>query len=326
MELGPVTLELRPLSSPDTSTAIRRSMPDFAGGTHAHRHSIHSALVSLEALSVNPQRIVLRRVGRQAASPGSIVRQSPLPGTEITSSTRVELDVSGLGFTHSLPVGMWDSGGEATAGTREILEPLDDPLEKLRHWFHEGAPLFRIAADNPVACGRWLALFGVDPESWPRAMWYPLASLIAKMPQLSCSLEGCALALMTLAGLPIRSTKYHPVVSSLPEAATSRLGQRSSRLGVDLLLGDFVEDLAELEIEIGPVSLEVYERFAETVEDADLLRRIFEMVIPISSAFRVRWTVEDLRQAPRLGFAHHNARLGINTHMGTTLAMQGSEP
>ena len=59
----------------------------------------------------------------------------------------------------------------AYAGTLEILSGFDDPLEKLKHWFHEGAPLFRIAPDDrglrPLA-----ALFGVEPEHWPRSLWF----------------------------------------------------------------------------------------------------------------------------------------------------------
>lgn len=115
-------------------------MPALAQSTHTHTHTLHSALICLEALGVGPHRIVLRRIGRDAKAAGTIVRQFPDPGTPLTGASIIQLDIAGLGFTHALPVGMWDSGGEASAGTREILEPFDDPLEKLKHWFHEGAP------------------------------------------------------------------------------------------------------------------------------------------------------------------------------------------
>ncbi len=294
----------------------QRRMPALAGGTHGYTHSIHSALVSLAALEIGAAQIVLRRAGRDAHAPGTIVRQRPAPGTVLTGSMLIELDVAGLGFTHALPVGMWDSGGESAAGTREVLEPLDDPLEKLKHWFHEGAPLFRLAPEDAAACARWLALFGVQAEEWPRALWYRLASLIAEVAQLSCSEEGCAFALEVLLGLPMEGFSYHPTLAMLTATDLSRLGSHATRLGVDFVLGDAVEDLATTEIAIGPVALEVYEFFAETKQGAALLRRVLELLRPISPGYDVHWSVEDRTQPPRLGIAKANSRLGLNTHLG----------
>ena len=315
-------MELEPQAATPQTTAPTvplRVMPALAGGTHGYTHSVHSALVSLRALEVSAARIVLRRAGRDAHESGTIVRQSPVAGTPLTPGTLIELDVAGLGFTHALPVGMWDSGGERGAGTREILEPFDDPLEKLKHWFHEGAPLFHLAPDDGPGCARWLALFGIDAEEWPRRLWYRLASLIADIAELSCTEEGCALVLRVMLRLPVHRFSYHATLAVLPEAALSRLGGRASRLGVDLLLGDAVEDLATTEIEIGPVSLETYERYAEKEEGTDLLHRVLELLMPLATGYDVRWLLEDRTQPPRLGVAAANSRLGLNTHMGTGL-------
>ncbi len=302
--------------------ALPRFMPALAGGTHGYTHTVHSALVSLRALGVASAQIMLRRAGRDAHTAGTIVRQSPAAGWSLTPGVLVELEVAGLGFTHALPVGMWDSGGEAAAGTREILEPLDDPLEKLKHWFHEGAPLFRLSPDDSGACARWLALFGVRAESWPPVLWYRLASLIADLAQHSCTEEGCAFALGVLLELPVRRFAYHPTLAVLPGSALSALGARSSQLGVDLLLGDAVEDLAAAEIEIGPVSLAIYEHFAEDERGVHLLGQVLELLMPVSTGYDIRWLVEDATQPPRLGIAAANSRLGINTHMGEALAAE----
>lgn len=298
-------------------------MPAFAGGTHAHNHSVHSALASLATLGIEQRRIMIRRTGRESVAPGTVVSQRPAAGMPIFPDTLIQLDVAGLGFSHALPVGMWDSGGETHAGTREILEPFDDPLEKLKHWFHEGAPLFRISPEDPAACARWLGLFGIDAREWPRNLWYRLAALVASFSQLSCSENGCRFVLQTLLDLPVGQFSYRPSESALPSAALSSLGQRSSRLGIDLLMGDSIEDMAILQIEIGPVSLETYERYVESEEGSRLLRRTLEMVMPASLQHEVRWQVLDRNSAPRLGMREHNARLGINTYMGRELA---SEP
>jgi hypothetical protein len=296
----------------------------FAEGTHAHAHSIHSALSSLIALGIGAHRIIIRRTGRESVIPGTVVRQWPAAGSLILPDTLVYLDIAGLGFSHALPVGMWDSGGETHAGTREILEPFDDPLEKLKHWFHEGAPLFRITPDDLAACMRWLQLFGLDAGEWPRELWYRLASLIASVPELSCSQDGCKFVLNTLLDLPVQSFSHRPSLRSLPLASLSYLGTQSSHLGIDLLIGDSVEDFATLELEVGPVTLETYEYYSENEKGMWLLRRTLEMIMPASTHYDVRWSVLDRNRAPQLGMREQNARLGINTYMGGVLKTEES--
>ena len=310
-------LEGAKAAAPVPAPAPGLRMPDFATGTFAHRHTVHSALTSLAAMGLAAHRIQLRRSGREALPAGTVVRQRPAPGTLIDAATVIELHVAGLGFMHSLPVGMWDSGGESAMGTRELLELFDDPMEKLRHWFHEGAPLFRIAPGDPAACARWLALFGVRAEDWPRPLWYRLASLIASMPQLSCSEAGCAFVLDVLLGLPVLSFTRHRSFTVVGRPLTSTLAGRSSRLGVDLVMGDQVEDLAVLSIEIGPVPLSTYEQYTAKEEGVALLAQTLAMVMPASTSFDLKWSVLDQSRSPRLGLADHNARLGINTHMGS---------
>ncbi len=295
-------------------------MPALSTGTQSHRHSVHSALATLDALGVPSHRISILRSGRETVEAGTVVRQSPSPGTPLTGDTAVRLHVAGLGLTHALPVGMWDSGGETHAGTREVLEGLDDPLEKLQHWFHEGAPLFRLSPDDLGACARWLTLFGVDPELWPRVLWYRLASMVAGMARYSCSQEGVSFVLSTLLSLPVHRFRYVPRWTRLAESSLSGLGSRASRLGVDMLVGDAVEEVAALEIELGPVPLATYEYFTESGEGAALLRQTLEMCLPVSSDSSVHWLVLDQQRAPRLGMRESNSRLGVNTYMGDELA------
>ncbi len=305
--------------SPSAAGLARRtpiSMPDLCSGTHAHRHTLHSALACLEALGVAGHRISVRRVGREALPSGTVARQLPAPGAPLGAEATIRLDIVGLGFAHALPVGMWDSGGEREPGTRELLEGLDDPLEKLRHWFHEGAPLFRLTPEDLSACARWLLLFGIEPSEWPQSLWYRLASVVAKLPELSASEAGVRLVLDILFGLPVTSFRYQRSLAVLGKDAVSALGSHASRLGVDLILSDAVEDLSHLVLEIGPVSLARYQRFAEKGEDAGLLRRALEYLLPAFIDYELRWVVEDRKGSPRLGMAEQNARLGINSHMG----------
>ena len=78
-----------------TTPVAQARMPDFAGGTHAHHHSVHSALMSLQAMGVGAYRIMLRRVGRHALASGLVVAQSPRAGEPLTDGTMITLDVAG---------------------------------------------------------------------------------------------------------------------------------------------------------------------------------------------------------------------------------------
>ena len=217
----------------DTGQPVRSAtvplMPALGSGKHSHHHTVHSALATLQALGVGAQRISIERTGREAVLPGTVVGQAPAPGVGLLPDTRVRLQVAGLGFAHALPVGMWDSGGERELGTRELLGDVDDPLEKLKHWFHEGAPLFRLAPDDPASSARWLTLFGVDPQVWPRRLWYTLATLVAKLAQYSCSQQGCAFVLQTVLDLPVEQFRHRPNWSNLPDRMCSGLGWRGRR-------------------------------------------------------------------------------------------------
>lgn len=302
-------------ASPIGEASALPVMPDLASGTHAFRHSADSALACLAAMSISPTRIHLRRTGREALPKGTVVAQFPPAGEVLEPDTQIYLNVAGLGFTHALPVGMWDSGGEAELGTRELLEGIDDPLDKLTHWTHEGATLFRISNADKLACERWMALFGVNSADWPRELWFRLSSLLAQLPALVCSEEGMKLVLGVLFQIPIASLRYQRSVAMIHRDKATLLGVRASRLGIDTVAGDAVEDLAHLRITLGPVSLKTYEAFAEG-EQAALLRRAFDFLMPAFLDYEIIWTVADAQRCPWLGMAEHNSRLGVNTYLG----------
>lgn len=290
-------------------------MPDFTSGTHAGHHTLDSALASLAALRVSASRIHIRTMGRDAAPPGTVLRQTPPAGEVLTGDVQITLEIAGLGFIHALPAGLWESGGEAEPGTRELLEPLDDPLRKLEHWSQEGASLFHITAENPGACARWLALFGLRPEEWPSELWYRLATLLPNLPVFAGTEDGIRLALGVLFELPVQTLRWLPSLAVLDTASVSRLGATASRLGVDAIVGDAVEELAHLSIALGPVSLSVYDRFVHGPQ-REWLARAFDLLLPAFVDYEISWAVLDARRRPRLGLAEENSRLGVNSHLG----------
>lgn len=289
-------------------------MPELCRSFRGFHHTVDSALEVLWGLNVSPHRITLRMDGRGYPTHW-VVAQKPAPGTELGEGDRIELVIAGLGYFHSLPVAFWDTGGEARMGTREIVSPIDDPYQKAAHWLREGARLFDISEKNPDACARWISLFGLNPEHWPKEKWFPLALLLPGLQALSGKEYGIRFALHSMLGLPLEAMRRSARRRYLDEDDLSLVGQRYSRLGVDAVVGDAVEDLAQITLVLGPVSLETYFRFQDP-EQRYLLDAVLYLIAPLHQRYTLAWSVEDRGKAPRLGIEMRNSRLGLNSHLG----------
>ncbi|MEW6365997.1 MAG: type VI secretion system baseplate subunit TssG [Acidobacteriota bacterium] len=293
---------------------VHPRMPDFSHSHPGFHHTVDSALEVLSSLSVLPSRVTLRMAGRGWPT-CRVVHQSPPPGAELTPDQTITLHVAGVGFFQSLPVGMWDRGGEVEMGTQEILEIVDDPLQKAAHWLREGARLFDVRPDNPQACARWISLFGLSAEGWPAECWYNLALFLPNLQRLAGREIGIRFALQLVLGLPLSEIRGRRSFSYLQEADLSLLAQSSSRLGVDLIVGDCIEDVARLVLVIGPVPLATYYEYQEA-DRQRVLDSVLQLCVTCHQKYRVSWLVQDPGRPPRLGFEEQNARLGINSHLG----------
>jgi hypothetical protein len=289
-------------------------MPDLAHSQRGFHHTVDSALEIFAGLGVSPHRITLTMAGRGLPS-RQVVSQWPAAGTLLGPGDTIVLEIAGIGYWHSLPVAFWDAGGEEQAGTREILSPIDDPYQKAAHWLREGARLFDIGPGNNDACARWIALFGLNPEHWPQDSWYPLAILLPSLQFLAGKEYGIRFALHHMLGLPLETIRRRPRYRYLEEEQLSLLGVRMSRLGVDLLAGDRMEDLARLELWIGPVPLARYFEFQEE-DRKSMLEAVLYHIVPCHQRYVVRWSIADRGRAPRLGDEERNSRLGMNSYLG----------
>ena len=106
-------------------------MPDLVRAGRLARQSIDSALTTLYALGVDDARIVIESAGR-GWEPGTIVEQSPPPGTALTARTRVVLEVAGARAIDSLPFAMRDEDEHEFRSDR-FFALFDSPLAKLAH-------------------------------------------------------------------------------------------------------------------------------------------------------------------------------------------------
>ena len=209
-------------------------------------------------------------------------------------------------------------------GTREIVGVIDDPYQKAAHWLRQGARLFDIGANNPDACARWIALFGMNPEHWPAQIWYPLAVLLPSLQSLAGKEYGMRFALHLMLGLPTQGIRRAARFRRLAEPGLSLLGERMSRLGVDAIVGDRVEDLAQLTLVIGPVPLDTYYAFQEEGRKG-LLDAVLYLIAPCHQRYRVAWSIEDRAKAPALGIEERNSRLGLNSMFGSLTGMNSDD-
>lgn len=305
-------------------------MPDLTRPRYGFSQTADSALTGLSRMGIAPERITLK-----AGGPGwrdkRVVEQKPAAGTALTSDKTVQLTVGGEGLFHYLPTGMRDEPSaeqlgvegavalfavlERVLSVRKLTALFDDPVEKAAYFVRQGGLYFDVRPENGLGCARWIRLFGVVPEDWPRASWGQLAALLPWLHVLAGTEPGLRLALRLLLGLELKRISWQPRVTRLGAEQLSGLGRRASQLGVDLVVGDGLEDEAAMRLTLGPVTLAEYEGH-QTAEGARGLARVLRLVVPCHLECVVDWLVGDDSVAPRLGEAGENSVLGINSHLG----------
>jgi hypothetical protein len=299
-------------------------MPDLSVATHAFHPTLDSALATLFELNVVSDRITIKMAGFGYPTRW-VVEQSPPPGALLNAGTSITLSVAGSDFLHELPIAMWDRGGEEEVGTTEIVEVLDDPLQKAANWLREGGRLFDVRPNHLEDCAQWISLFGIKPDEWPRESWYALAILLPNVQALAGTDYGLRFGLQWLLDLPLHKIHRTPGFCFLDEDDLSFLGTASSRLGVDVVIGDRADDLAQLTFILGPVSLQCYYEFQQS-DRRGLLNRLLSLLMPLHQKYFVRWFVQDPTMPPRLGLERENSRLGINSHLGSSREPSTTEP
>jgi hypothetical protein len=291
-------------------------MPDVRWPQYGFYHTVDSALASLTRAGIAPERITLNKAGR-GWQKDRVVQQAPPAGSPLTDDIAVELTVEGDGLFALLPTGMRDLGPdpEREPGIHELAALCDDPIEKAAYFVRQGGLYFDVRPDNAPGCARWICLFGIDPNDWPRESWYPLAVLLPHLQDLAGREEGLRLVLKILLDLDVATIHRRARRTRLSPDALSRFGAHASRLGIDLIVGDGLEDEAALDITLEPVSLPVYLQH-QTAEGRHRVQQVLQLVLPYHLDAAVRWVVGNTSRAPRLGIAQENSVLGINTHLG----------
>jgi hypothetical protein len=300
-----------------SSEGIERveSMPDVVRLRHGFHHTVDSALLTLLRLGIGTDRITIRKAGRGWAR-SRVIEQQPRAGTPLTQNVVVELTVTGDSMFYHLPVGMHEASNDGEMGTREMVSIFDDAIEKASVYMRLGGLFFDVRPSNPSGCARWIRLFGIEPEGWPKERWYKLAILLPCLRYLTGRESGLRLSMRMLLDLEIASITWRPRRTLMDASDRSLLGARASRLGVDMIVGDGIDDEALMEITLRAETLEKFRRH-QTDEGQKRIDQVMRLVAPYHWVYGFKWLIGDVDRAPRLGMEMDNAVLGLNSHLGS---------
>jgi hypothetical protein len=297
-------------------------MPDFSRPRHGFRHTVDSAMFSLLRMGISPRRITIEKEG-PSWTPNRVVKQDPEPGQPVGPHVSVRLTASGDGLFYRLPTGMREQP-ENEFGIRELTSLFDDPAEKAACYVRQGGLYFDLRPENHSGCARWIRLFGLVPEDWPVERWYNLARLLPCLHRCAGLETGVRLALKSLLDLDLFSIRWKRSRTLLSKQALTHLGAENSRLGVNFIVGEGLEDEAFVVLTLGPVSLVEYRGYA-VEEGRKRVRQALNLVMPCHVLYQVKWLVGDREKAPRLDFEEENTVLGINSHLGRVFARGNGE-
>ena len=291
-------------------------MPDVVRPRHGFHHTVDSALLALLRMGVGADRITIRKAGRGWRR-SRVIEQMPAAGAPLGRDAVVELTVEGDGMFLHLPVGMREASRDDEIGTSELVSIFDDAVEKAAVHMRLGGLFFDVRPENPGGCARWIRLFGIEPEDWPKEKWYKLAILLPRLRYLTGRESGLRLSMRLLLDLEIASISWRPRRTLMDASDRSLLGSRDSRLGVDLIVGDGIEDEALMEITLRAETLEKFRRH-QTNEGQKRINQVMRLVAPYHWIYRFKWLIGDIDRAPRLGTEIENAVLGVNSHLGSS--------
>jgi hypothetical protein len=295
-----------------------REMPDLVRAGRLARQSIDSALTTLYALGVDDSRVVIESVGR-GWEPGTIVEQTPAPGTPLTARTRVVLQVAGPSAIDSLPFAMRDEDENEFRSDR-LFALFDSPLAKLAHRVRRGGDYFVASPDDMVRTRRWIEeIFQLSAERWTEQRWFAIARLLPALHRIAGRELALRVACRLVFALPVESVTMHSGLVKLDGPQTTRLGVSNARLGVDSIAGTGLRDEASVEVCIGPVSLAMY---LDHIGEAAKRERgaLYRLVLPmhLARSVRERWRVGSASEPARVGGAANEdaAVLGVNSYLG----------
>jgi hypothetical protein len=292
------------------------NMPDFATPRRGVRHTIDTALQTLERLGVDFDRIVIRRAGAGWPT-GTVVAQEPAAQSILTDQSRIVLSIAGTGSLESFPFPLREDSDQDLRAD-EFFALFDNPIGKLGHSVRRGGGFLELRPDEPATALRWIeGLFQISAQSWPKRRWYAVARLLPALHRVAGRADAVPLGLGLVFGLPVMHMKSVAGMVPTHEDRRTRLGMRNGRLGVDASVGAGVRALTGLVITIGPVTLDQYREHTTPSERAQR-DALYRLLLPahVQDAVVERWRVGTPADGSRLGDVWNPSALGVNSYLG----------
>ncbi len=296
-------------------------MPDLCSRRHPYHFS--TALNILIKLGVDINEIDILAVGEYENYKGEVVSQNPKPGVLIDTETRISLEIGFPSAVDFMPYQFFYglAGGTSRSSawesrSRALMAPFDSSLIKYTAIAKEQALRLSLANLDVEHLSDYLKLFHFEPRNGKRPtaevlMW---ASLMPSFNFWAGNPELVARVLKYVFGYKFRIVENVEGRFDIPADCQSRLGQESSQLGKQFVMGrEFREFDTTYELHISDVSPD---EVRELLPGQSVRRRLEWLLgICMPNAMDCRISIKVNRDGMMLGSKKHKRYLGYATHL-----------
>jgi predicted component of type VI protein secretion system len=274
--------------------------------------SLESALNLVLELGIQRQNVRVIAEGGFQRFRGEIIHQEPGAGEPIGSKTEVILTVTETGLYDTLPEGVFSSLGVLDESTHEVERTIRNFLSSFDTLhFHTASSLeYQIAVSYLIfkdesLTKSFLRLFGFPTQGWDQEdlmIWRTLLPYGSTLVGTKAGIEKVAKAFLGVEAEVIENTPHQ---NEIPPEFQSRLGERGSSLGEDLLVGDrFEETDSSFDLRLGPIQIKDLPDFRQGGKKREKLERILAHFVPGNMSCTIQLILEETDQKFKLDSTH----------------------
>jgi len=303
------------------TAAGERKMPNLCHRLYPFHYT--TALNLLAKLGVDINRIELLAVGEYENFKGEIMTQIPAPGTPLTASTRVVLEV---GFSSAVDImpyqffyglyGRVARGKDWELNARHLMAPFDAAVIRRNAVTRLEALRFAFNVVDEDHLDRFLSLFDFHIDRGARTVNEALAwgALLPVFHMWAGNPDRVAQVLGLLFGYTFRIVENAPAEFPIPDGIRYRLGMKSGRLGRETIIGrTFTESDSTYEVIVSGLPRDAMTAWLPGGTSRKKLDWVLRVCMPGNLGYRLRFEVGD--RAAVLGGKKKGSYLGYSAHL-----------
>ncbi len=296
-------------------------MPDLSSRRRPYHYV--TALNLLKRLGVDLHSVSILAQGSHKNYQGEVRSQSPAAGQPLTSGTPIELQVGYNSAVDFMPyqffyglAGITSRSDGWDQEARHLMSPFDGSVVRYNALTAGEALKFSLSQNDRDHLIRLLGLFGFvlpgeQPDLKELRLW---SSLMPTFHHWAGNAECVAWVLTAIFGHRFKIVENVPSTTSIPAPLQSRLGQKSSALGVSTVLGSsFQECDSAYEVHVSEISASQAGDWLPGKTLRSKLAWILKTVMPNNLDYRLSLHVDS--HGLRLGSSSDRSRLGYTTHV-----------